>query len=290
MLSPLRSLARHWQGQFSSLACGVVLVTFIGAFWFGWLRLPNLAALVENYPWQLFTMATLLAVAAAFVVWWTVGTWRSIGIAQREEGGTITVLITGRLLVLVVAILMTNQIGRAGWAVKDMVQGLIEAGDRYRIYADAARPGIVIFEGEIAWNSGRALAKYLRGPQTFRSLELNSRGGSIVEAEKIAILVETKQLSTHVREECISACTWVFISGRSRSAARNAKFGFHRLAASRLTSSATIGRLTLRYRNALLSHGVDVRFVDAALKVDPPDYWVPSARDLQLYGFVQYFD
>ena len=199
-------------------------------------------------------------------------------------------LIAGRFFVLVIAALMINQIGQTGWAIKGMVQGLVEAGSRYRIYGDATRPGIAIFEGEIAWNSSRALAKYLTGPQAFKSLEIDSRGGSVVEAEKIAILVETKRLSTYVRKECISACTWIYVSGRARSAGKSATFGFHRLAASNLTSSATIDRLTLRYRNALLAHGVDVRFVDAALKIDPPNYWVPSANDLRIYGFVQDFD
>lgn len=134
-----------------------------------------------------------------------------------------------------------------------------------------------------------ALMDYLRSRPQVRSIEFNSGGGSFQEALKIADLVRNRGLATFVRNECLSACTLAYSAGKPRIATANAKFGFHRAAASALTSSAEIEAANRDYAEALRSSGVDERFIDQALKIEQPRIWIPGNNDLKVSGFVGFF-
>jgi hypothetical protein len=282
-----RYVVRHWRGE---IAPAIAVASFLAAivtFYLVWVCTLNLPLLVENFGWQVVVMAALLLAAVIAGVWQIVGTWRALGKVILRERRLAGVL--GRVMVLLIASVVAMWIVPAALETAQIIRGLATAADRYTILIDPARPNIVIFKGEIAWGSSRALAALLNDNRSVHVLELNSIGGSIVEAEKIASQIEARKLATHVGAICISACTLAYVSGAPRSASKAAKFGFHRFSASVLTSRSIVARLTLRYRQALLSQGVDRRFVDTALAIDPPQYWVPSARDLRLGGFVQVF-
>jgi hypothetical protein len=149
----------------------------------------------------------------------------------------------------------------------------------------------VLYTGSIEWGSARALEDFLSARPQVASLEIDSPGGNFQEASRIAELVKARRLATFVRSECLSACTLAFAAGRPRIAMISAKFGFHRASVSSLlvSNAALEDEATEQYARALRSDGVDGRFVDQAVKIVPPQIWIPGRNDLKVSKFVEYF-
>jgi hypothetical protein len=234
-------------------------------------------------------MATLLFAAAVLATWWAVGAWRTVASIRNRRGYVAVGVRIGQVIVLLISGFITYQVVPAMRETIGLIRGIVSASERYKIVVDPTKPHVVILEGEIAWGSAKALSDLLMKNSSLTLLELNSYGGSIVEAEKIATLVENRRLATNVRAVCISACTLAYVCGSTRTANRGARFGFHRLSGGRLTSEAIVERLSARYAEVLLSHGVDKRFIDTALSVNSPQYWVPGMRDLVMSRYVHRF-
>jgi len=86
--------------------------------------------------------------------------------------------------------------------------------------------GYVSLDGEIGKTSTESFKQLLSQGHT-HTLILNSNGGLIDEAKKIAKLVKQNNIDIFVTRECFSACVLVAISGQHLNARPNAKFGFH---------------------------------------------------------------
>lgn len=119
-----------------------------------------------------------------------------------------------------------------------------------------------------------------------KHLELNSYGGLVEAAYKIAALVREKQLTTNVRKDakCASACTLIFQAGVKRTAHPAVRFLYHgarlsnlwvadwvngRLVAGREKSLNILARQfeeveneTQKFFSLMVSYGMDARFID----------------------------
>lgn len=60
-------------------------------------------------------------------------------------------------------------------------------------------------------------------------VELNSDGGSVWSAARIADAVIDAELDTHVNGECKSSCTRIFLGGAKRTMSRGSRIGFHQV-------------------------------------------------------------
>ncbi|MGL3215011.1 ATP-dependent Clp protease proteolytic subunit [Bradyrhizobium sp. BR 1433] len=68
---------------------------------------------------------------------------------------------------------------------------------------------------------------YLATERRVVGLDLDSRGGSLYEGFRIAMLAHQKQIASYVSGECDSACAFIFLASRKRYVAPNAKIGVH---------------------------------------------------------------
>lgn len=96
-------------------------------------------------------------------------------------------------------------------------------------YAQAQKNanGYLSLSGEIGKTSTESLSTLLNQGEA-RVLVLNSTGGLIDEANKIAKLVKTHKLGVVVTRECFSACVLIAVSSHRLIATKDAEFGFHR--------------------------------------------------------------
>lgn len=147
----------------------------------------------------------------------------------------------------------------------------------------------VLLDGLLAQGSARAVALAVESAPGAQRLVLRSEGGRIHEAEEIARLVLRRGLDTHVEDYCHSACTDILLAGRSRTAAWEAKLGFHRPSSPGLSS----GEAWLRAREALDRYrrsGVASEFAERAAATPAEAMWFPSAAELLGAGFLTGID
>ena len=110
--------------------------------------------------------------------------------------------------------------------------------------------------------SGRFRALAAEAPR-LRTVALTSPGGRQLEAMRIAETIGERRLDTRAEIECMSACTFVLLAGRERTAAGGAAIGFHQPAFPGWSESdrrAATAQMMLDYRRA----GVSPGFVERA--------------------------
>ncbi|MDE4913915.1 hypothetical protein PQI07_24905 [Methylobacterium sp. 092160098-2] len=74
--------------------------------------------------------------------------------------------------------------------------------------------------------AARVAALLAAHPQIAR-LHLTSDGGLVEEGAAIGALVAARGLATYVPDACASACTLIFVRGRTRYLATGGRLGFH---------------------------------------------------------------
>jgi len=113
----------------------------------------------------------------------------------------------------------------------------------------------------------------LASPQ-IKVVHLNSLGGRLQEAKKVARIVRTKGLVTYTSSECASACSIAFAAGRDRWIRTGAKLGFHRAS----FAGEELGSVMLR---DMLEAGYDRSFADRAIAYSADKMWYPSVSELE---------
>jgi hypothetical protein len=110
-------------------------------------------------------------------------------------------------------------------------------------------------------------------------LHLNSNGGKLDEADRIAAKVAKRKLVTYVSDECVSACTHIFLAGRERWIGDRGKLGFHRPYYSGLVDFNRFA-ITSQEEKYLRSFDIPENFVAKVLSTPGSSMWYPSAEDL----------
>ena len=143
---------------------------------------------------------------------------------------------------------------------------------------------VVVFSGPIDLATFRALEETLRQDPGLKVLRLTSEGGNIPAARGMARLVAEAGLGTEAAGLCASACTRVFIAGRTRQLRIGARLGFHRW---RLETNVRILDTVTeeaRDRAAFAARGVDAAFLDRAFSTDHGSMWFPTTHELRAAG------
>ena len=147
--------------------------------------------------------------------------------------------------------------------------------------------------GDIDFGSTKIIGKLLDEKKTVKSLTLDSPGGNIYEARGIARLVQEHGLDTHIDGECSSACTVIFISGRKRTMAKNAKLGFHQysLDTSDYAHGAFIPGLDIaaeqeRDRSFFERQAIAQNFLDQIFQAPHDGIWYPGRDELLAAGVI----
>jgi hypothetical protein len=273
-------LSRFWRGDYS-LAISfwvigplVVALAFILPEGVGWL--------VRGRDFNPFAiLAAIVAIWAIVIVaqtYLTVGIWRSADRQRLAAGGRRRGL-WGRLaqLVLVLAALNSARL-LVITALPELAEGVGMA-----LLDDPSLPPYSVrlmrdgTEAEIAGGFKYGLAReaetlFAAAPK-LRVVHLNSAGGRLGEAARIARLIGARGLDTYTSVTCASACAVVFAAGHERYLRRGARLGFHRGSFAGSENGEAMKKL-------LLAAGIAPGFVERAVAQPAESIWYPTDREL----------
>jgi hypothetical protein len=273
-------LIRFWRGGYSLalsfwvIAPLVVALAFVLPEGVGWLVRTQdfnpfliLAAIVAIW--------VIVVVAQVYV---SVGVWRAAA-GQREaaRGRRRALGDFGAQFVLVLAAFNTLRL-----FVQTAVPELSE-GVRMALFDDPLLPPYSVrlmrdgAEAEVAGGFKYGLARdaealFATAPD-LRIVHLNSTGGRLGEAIKLARLIRARGLATYSADVCASACTVAYAAGRERHLRAGARLGFHR---GIFAGSENVAEM----RRLLLDAGIAPAFVDRAVAQPSDSLWYPTPAEL----------
>jgi hypothetical protein len=92
-------------------------------------------------------------------------------------------------------------------------------------------------------------------------------------------LIKARGLSTVVLEQCLSACTIVFLGGKERWIAQNGRLGFHQ-PAFRGIAEAERRLMIVQEEQRLQKFGLSRAFAEKANSATPASMWIPEKDEL----------
>jgi len=273
---------RHWRGDLSLPVSywvnGAVLVTVASVV---------LVAAVEqmsngNYSLRAISLAGLGVVLFSVTAWlWSVvGIWRSADYHVARGGASVWASLA-KIMVVVGFIAMANQLtNNLLPMVKEYV--LIASGNdpfgKVDVKVSTNGQSVIVIGG-FGEGSSAEIKRILDAAPSATSLVLNSKGGRILEARRLARIVRDRNLDTYVESQCVSACTYVFLAGRDRAATPNARFGFHQPTFPGLDANAQRG-VTQDMLDVYRSAGLPEQFIERISTTPPEEMWYPTRDEL----------
>ena len=225
----------------------------------------------------LAAIVAIWAIVLVAQVYLTVGIWRSASYQRFHALGRRGLWGLAVQLVLVLAALNTARVLiRIG--LPELAEGVGMA-----LLDDPSLPPYSVrlmrggTEAEIAGGFKYGLAReaesvFDSAPQ-LRVVHLNSAGGRIGEAVKIARLIAGRKLATYSSATCASACAVAYAAGRERYLRKGARLGFHRGIFAGSENAEAMKRL-------LLSAGIAPAFVERAVAQPADSIWYPTDAEL----------
>lgn len=280
-------LSRFWRGEYSLALSFWVIAPLVIALAFA---LPEgVGYLVRSQDFNpLLVLAAIVAIWSIVVLaqlYLTVGVWRSAANHrwQRFLDGRRGAWGMAAQAVLVAATLNLLRV-----VFQTALPELTE-GSRMVFLDDPALPAYSMrlmrggSEAEIAGGFKYGLARdaetmFASAPQ-LRVVHLNSAGGRLGEAIKLARVIRARNLATYTSVACVSACTIAYTAGRERYLRAGAHLGFHRgiFAGSENTDEM---------RNLLLAAGIEPSFAERAGAQPASSIWYPTVPELVSGGVV----
>jgi hypothetical protein len=273
---------RHWRGELS-LPVSYWLNGILGGLLIG-ITVAVLAVIThrqgEARPllW-LFNLVAIWLLGTLLTLWQAVGVWRS-AIRYRRSGKRFWGGLAQTVTLL----------GAAQYAYGFATVGAPQLAGIYEIVSGDAKVGphqfhilaggqTLDFAGGITFGVADEFEHFLAAMTNVRTVRLNSHGGRILEAQKMADIIKRRNLATFVAGDCLSACTIVFLGGSQRFMLPAARLGFHQPAFRGMTASdrsAAISTEVARLQRFGLSHDFAVKANTAA----PSSMWYPDKDEL----------
>ncbi len=213
-------------------------------------------------------------------VWQLVGAWRSATNrirARRLIDRRAIWAHLARCMVALGALLLAVQTVRnvvpASFASLQIVFGADPTPPHtVRLVADGTA---ILLSGGIGTGTADEFRTLLAASPGVQRIDLVSKGGRVAEADDMAALIRARGLSTHTDGFCASACTIVYMAGRTRSIGPGGRLGFHRYSFPGLTEAQEIA-LNIKGERTLTEAGVRPGFVAKAFATPSSDVWVPD--------------
>ncbi len=276
-------IAKHWRGEYS-LGVSYWLFGFLIAFFIALLNvtLGHLSdAMNLNTQKQGATIFVYYVAILVVAVWQLVGVIRSASAhvsrgGKRFWAGMAKVMACLGAFRLVVSFLIDGvPLLREGI---DMIQGT----DNIPQYSLRLMRNNTELElaGGIPIGTTDAVRNMLDSSPTVRVIHLNSAGGRIAEANKLANLISQRQLITYTRASCSSACAIAFLAGRERYIGEQGRIGFHSASVNGAVGSNDLD-LNASFRTALSRVGATPQFVTKATTTSPKNMWFPTTEELK---------
>jgi len=275
-------LARHWRGELS-LPKSYWVNGLVGGSAVGF-AIGALAVVIERQGdvqpilWMVSLILTWVVVAL-FTIWQAVGVWRSATYYRRSGrkfwGGAAQVATVLGLLNAAYNFVFFGAAQLAG--IYEIVTGDSRVGPhRFQVLANGQ---ILEFSGGITFGVAGELEEFLNAMGSVKAVRLNSIGGRILEAQKMSDMIRARGLSTSVTQDCMSACTIVFLGGKERFMTPSARLGFHQPAFRGMTAADR--RAAISNEEARLQRlGLSKEFAIRANVASPDGMWYPDNDEL----------
>jgi hypothetical protein len=275
-------ILRHWRGELS-LPVSYWINNFLG----------NIALVAGVYFIGLFidgtsAVAALFAVSAYIVLmgticlWQIVGTWRS-AVAHPGRGGSRFWAGAAQVMIVIAVVRVTLDFSQGLGPIWLENAKMAIGGDTEFQTATLTllRNGTELeFSGGINQGSLKELTRILDASPDVKVVHLTSSGGRIQEGRRMGQEIRRRGLSTYVPAECSSACTSIFLGGKERWLATEAKLGFHGPNIPGI-GGETLAQMIADERKEMLEDGLPGWFVSKALETSPSDMWYPTPAELQ---------
>jgi hypothetical protein len=275
-------LSRHWAGHLSLPLSYWVNGALLSVVVFG--AAEFLAHRIRtgggSLRWLAIVALLYLAVSTLLWIWSSVGIWRS-AYWHRRRGGSPGWGFAARSLILLSAALTlfrSQDIALQAAELGTLATGRDSLGAVARM--EVSKDGHdLILRGTLAQGAASRFRALLAGHPGVTDVILTSPGGRMLEAERIAAAVRERRLDTRVDRDCMSACTFILLAGRERTAPEGARIGFHQPAFPGLDSAEMRGAIE-ESRAAYLGAGVDPAFTWRAMTTPAEGMWFPSQDEL----------
>lgn len=278
---PQNPLTRYWSGDYS-LGISFWVSAFFGSLLLAFLY-STISTLLQGADFEPFSIFAYLGgtwlTAASWAVLQFVGTWRSARKykAQRRAQARSTFWGVAAQVAIVCGVAATLvQLIRAGAPqLSEAWQMAFEGDPRTPAYIlRTMRNGAELeVAGGVRYGLTEDIERLIRTSPAIRVLHLNSVGGRLGEAKKLARLVRERGLITYTSSECLSACTIAFAAGRERWLSDHARLGYH--------TGVFAGKSQQLYTHDLLvKAGLPDSFATKAVSYGPDRMWYPTVGEL----------
>lgn len=277
---PIRYIIDHWQGNLSRpisfYVNGLVSALIVAALtiyvddklYFGDL----------SQGWWLISNSIVFCIAVMLSVWSLVGMLRSAG-NFLEKGDNTRWALTAQLLTIMCTLALLMQSNEKVQQIAEstlLYFGHDPIGDPATLNVDGNNLHI---DGLITDDVAEAFKALIDTHPEVTQISMFSGGGRLDAAEAIASIISKRKLNTLVVQECSSACTIIFLSGKIRIFDIGSKLGFH--------GPRALGRSNVESQNsspeifnAYEGVGLSSAFIDQALQTPPSSIWYPSDETL----------
>ena len=147
------------------------------------------------------------------------------------------------------------------------------------------QPELIVLNADITDQTPAEFDRALAARPDARIVALNSPGGSVDSALKMADEIHKRGMTTFVPAEmgCYSACAYIFFAGIDRQA--QGELGVHQISAE--VADLVLAQTTLGdVLDAMQSFGVDQRVISHMLRTPPDDMYVFTAAELTEFGIL----
>jgi hypothetical protein len=221
-----------------------------------------------------------LAIATIVWIWSSVGIWRS-AYWHRRRGGAAGWGVAARALVaisLVATLFRAGDLGLQAAEFGTLASGRDSLGEIAEMKVSKDGRDLVV-RGNLAAGAADRFEALLAGSPAVKNVVLTSRGGRMLEANRMAASIRERRLDTRVDDYCMSACTSLLLAGRERTAPEEARIGFHQPSFPGLNAYELREGIE-KTRSEYLAAGVDERFVWRALATPAQSMWFPAPDEL----------
>ena len=154
----------------------------------------------------------------------------------------------------------------------------------YRVHILAGGTQLEI-SGPVTFGATAEVKRQLKAHPSVKILHLNSQGGRIAEARKLAKLIERQGLVTYTASGCGSASVLPFAAGSERLIGKHAVMGFHQYAFPGMNQDDFAHEYD-RDRAFFVRRGVASNFIDKIFDAAHDSLWMPTHTELFAANFV----
>lgn len=276
-------VARHWYGECSieaSFWVSLCLIGLLANFYYP-LLITAIGYVVD------FDVLTVLYLSfppmmVALAIWQVVGLYRANRQKYKSNKShpmywpvNCLMIIYAGYIALQIPTQYTNylDLGFKHLNEGEMAVSPTYTTDEYGIYLNGS-----ITDGA----AKRFVKQAAEASKSLDTVYLNSVGGVIEEAITIGEHIRKKRLNTVINGECSSACTLIFLFGKTRIMPAGTTLGFHASSFAGQKSRLGNGYMAIELRR----RGVPETFIEKVVKVDPSDMWYPSMDELYKAGVI----